>query len=296
MGGWREHSSLHYIILACNECCSAAGSRRARNNTFKTVLMGERSGGCPIWRIWRERHIADQITRNTFVLLLPLCEARRESLKLSWGVRGWTAQTPLIPPDILHILIIHLYFISFRHFRLGPTSWLTLSCKSQISKYCLILYIFIYIYRCGIACIFDIFLLDWLSGFADYCCRFYTVKKGTFEIKCIRVHEMFCFFFSPPTDIRHSRQWYKKTKAQWVSNGLHRYRLRETGPNVKMRWLQTLVSFSSVMLLWPLKWHHLYFPASLNGGANRPLLLYFFCAVHKLLRTINLPSAFRLSV
>lgn len=88
----------------------------------------------------------------------------------------------------------------------------------------------------------------------------------------------------------------KKTKAQWVSNGLHRYRLRETGPNVKMHWLQTLVSFSSVMLLWPLKWHHLYFPACLNGGANRPLLLYFFCAVHKLLRTINLPSAFRLSV
>lgn len=157
--------------------------------------MGERSGGCPIWRISRERHIAEKITRNTFVLLLPL-RGKTGVFKAELSVRGWNAaQTP---PDILHILIIYLYVIPFRHFRLGPTSWPTLSCKSQISKYCLILYIFIYIYRCGIACIFDIFWLDWLSGFADYCYRFYAVKKGTFEIKCIRVHEMFFFTFSPP--------------------------------------------------------------------------------------------------
>lgn len=192
-------------------------------------------------------------------------------------------------PDILHILIFYLHVISFRHFTLGPTSWPTLSCKSRISKYCLILYIFIFIYR-------DVELLVFFltfscsigyQGFADYCYRFYAVKKGTSEIKCIRVHGMFRFVFSPPADIRHSRDSGVKRRLNGcptVFVGTVHVKLVPTWKCIDCKRLSRFPRCCCSDCM-----YCMYFPACLTGGANRPLLALFFCAVHKLVEN-NKPA------
>lgn len=85
------------------------GATEGKNNTFKTVFVGEWWDGCRIRRISRERDIADKITRNMFIHR----GTKPESLQLSSESDHWNAP---IAPDVLRNLIINQDIILFSLF------------------------------------------------------------------------------------------------------------------------------------------------------------------------------------